>query len=93
MICNITRSQVRSMVIGLIRADLGGEVPVREISRFGEDLGISPDRRQGYYSSIQKGVRAYGCDLLTSTPESFRACNVVKDIIDIVWSDALAQLS
>ena len=91
MSSNITRSQIRSMVIGVIRADLGGEIPVREISRLGEDLGISPDRREAYYLSIKKGVRAYGYDLLTSTPERFRACSVVKDMVDLVWTDASEQ--
>jgi hypothetical protein len=92
MSSNLTRSQIRSLVIGLVRADLGGEVTVREISRFGEDLGIAVDRRSGYFSSIRKGVRAYGYNLLKCTPESLGGCKIVKDMIDIVWKDVEQQI-
>jgi hypothetical protein len=92
MSCTITRSQIRTMVIGVIRADLGGDITVREISRFGEDLGISADRRHGYFNSIQKEVRACGFDLIAAKPQSFQKCAVVKDVIDIVWADVEAQL-
>ncbi len=93
MTCSITRAQIRSLVLGVIRADLGCGVTVREISRLGEDLGIAPGRREGYLEPINNGVRASGFKLVLSNRTDLRHATCVRQIIDTIWSDIEKQLS
>ena len=83
----ISRAQVRSLVIGVIRADLGGQVPVREISRLGEDLGISSDRRAGYLIAISNALADLGLSLNQLGEDDFRGVNRVAEIVDMVLLD------
>jgi len=87
----ITRAQIRSLVIGIVREDLGGQVPVREISRLGEDLGISPERREGYVKPIRAGLAELGCELMRAYTSEFRSAYRVGDIVDLIWSDIQEQ--
>ena len=93
MSSTITRAQIRSLVIQIIRSDLGGFVPVREISRLGEDLGISPERRAGYLAPIKTGVRSLGYELRNPLEFELRRAHQVREIVDAVWSDIQQQIS
>jgi hypothetical protein len=86
MPCSLTRSDVSSLVLEVIRKR-ENDPNISEGTRFWEDLRIDAKARRGYFRPIKTKVEAAGCTLSKVSPQDFENAKNVKEIVDAVWKD------
>lgn len=86
MPCSLTRSDVSSLVLEVIRKR-ENDPNISEGTRFWEDLRIDAKARRGYFRPIKTKVEAAGCTLSKASPQDFENAKNVKEIVDAVWKD------